>query len=225
MGQQIRNSFVIMFSELIIKELKEQERAVQEYTDKWDALKTGINLKDVVDTLQDLGEGFKETTFQTLVVDFPEGFGNAVADTIMEGKSLKDGLSSLFKQLAKQVIAQIVMMVTQMLIMKAIMASMGMPAFGTGFGGSTLNSAFSFVGKAVSGLKKRYLQSSGRSSADITRNNYSKRTDGRHSSYTKIRNNAWSKYRPSSDGQACNILGRLSTRKNLASIKHFRTSW
>ncbi len=104
--------------------------------------------------MQDLGEGFKETTFQTLVVDFPEGFGNAVADTIVEGKSLKDGLSSLFKQLAKQVIAQIVMMITQMLIMKAIMASMGMPAFGTGFGGSTLNSAFSFVGKAVSGLKK-----------------------------------------------------------------------
>ena len=141
-------------TELIIKELKEQERAVQEYTDKWDSLKSGINLKDVVDTLQDLGEGFKETTFQTLVVDFPEGFGNAVADTIVEGKSLKDGLSSLFKQLAKQVIAQIVMMITQMLIMKAIMASMGMPAFGTGFGGSTLNSAFSFVGKAVSGLKK-----------------------------------------------------------------------
>jgi tape measure domain-containing protein len=139
---------------LIIEQLKAQEKAVQEYTDKWDALKSGINLKDVVDTLQDLGEGFRETTFQTLVVDFPEGFGNAVADTIMEGKSLKDGLSNLFKQLAKQVIAQIVMMITQMLIMKAIMASMGMPAFGPGMGFGGLNSVFGGIGKVVGGISK-----------------------------------------------------------------------
>ena len=153
-GQGLSQERLEEETQKIIEALKAQERELQKYTEKWDALKSGINLKDVVDTLQDLGEGFRETAFQTLVVDFPEGFGNAVADTIMEGKSLKDGLSSLFKSLAKQVISQIVMMITQMLIMKAIMATMGMPAFGPGMGFGGMNSIFGSIGKIGSGLKK-----------------------------------------------------------------------
>jgi|TARA_E500000318_G_scaffold106850_1_gene115311 tape measure domain-containing protein len=140
----------------IIDALEDGEEKVARYSLAWANLKTGINLADVVENLRELGEGFRETTFKTLVEDFPRGFGDAVADTVMEGKSLKDGLSSLFKSLAKQVISQIVMMITQMLIMKAIMASLGFGgmAFGTGFGGQGMSGLFGGLGKGIGAISK-----------------------------------------------------------------------
>jgi tape measure domain-containing protein len=143
-------------TERIIKAMEEQEQEFARYTQAFGDLKTGINLADVVENMQELGESFRSTAFKTLVEDFPTGFGNAVADTIMEGESLKDGLSNLFKQLAKQVIAQIVAMITQMLIMKAIMASMGFGglAFGQGFAGQGLGGLFGGIGKGISLISK-----------------------------------------------------------------------
>jgi len=143
-------------TEELIKAVEAQQAKLTNYRSAWDNLKTGISLDDTVDSMKRLGEEFKETAFKTLVEDFPQGFGNAVADTIMDGKSLKDSLGSMFKQMAKQVIAQIVAMITQMLIMKAIMASLGFGgmAFGTGFAGQGMSGLFGGLGKGIGSIAK-----------------------------------------------------------------------
>ncbi len=143
-------------TEELIKAVEAQQAKLTNYRSAWDNLKTGISLDDTVDNMRRLGEEFKETAFKTLVEDFPQGFGNAVADTIMDGKSLKDSLGSMFKQMAKQVIAQIVAMITQMLIMKAIMASLGFGgmAFGTGFAGQGMSGLFGGLGKGIGSIAK-----------------------------------------------------------------------
>ena len=143
-------------TEELIKAVEAQQAKLTNYRSAWDNLKHGISLDDTVDSMKRLGEEFKETAFKTLVEDFPQGFGNAVADTIMDGKSLKDSLGSMFKQMAKQVIAQIVAMITQMLIMKAIMASLGFGgmAFGTGFAGQGMSGLFGGLGKGIGAIAK-----------------------------------------------------------------------
>jgi|TARA_R100000482_G_C5131877_1_gene152531 tape measure domain-containing protein len=106
--------------------------------------------KEVTVDLLDFKEDFMDTVFRTLAIDFPQGVGDAFAETIMEGKSMKEQMKSLFKDMAKQVIAQITRMIVQMILMRTIMASLGMTS-PTLMQGGGIGGFFSGLGDMVSG--------------------------------------------------------------------------
>ena len=117
-----------------------------------------MDFTDLVMTLDTFDEKMGEVFYQGLFQDLPNGFGSAVSDMVMEGESLKDGLSKMFKDMAKKIIASLVSMVVQMLIVQAIMSSLGLTTLnmaGSGVeGGGGISSLFKGFGKSLFGGKK-----------------------------------------------------------------------
>jgi|TARA_R110002153_G_scaffold46455_2_gene131246 tape measure domain-containing protein len=127
--------------------------------DDFNTLKTGMNFSDMVMSLDILDEKMGEVFYQGLFEDMPQGFGGAVSNMIMEGESLKDGLSKMFKDMAKKIIASLVAMVVQMLIVQAIMSTLGLTTLNmmgtdTG-GGGGFTGLFKGLGKSLFGGGKK----------------------------------------------------------------------
>ncbi len=141
---------------------KEEDEARQRRNNQalqdFQSLKTGMDFTDLVMTLDTFDEKMGEVFYQGLFQDLPNGFGSAVSDMVMEGESLKDGLSKMFKDMAKKIIASLVSMVVQMLIVQAIMSSLGLTTLnmaGSGVeGGGGISSLFKGFGKSLFGGKK-----------------------------------------------------------------------
>jgi len=123
--------------------------------DDFNTLKTGMNFSDMVMSLDILDEKMGEVFYQGLFEDMPQGFGGAVSNMIMEGESLKDGLSKMFKDMAKKIIASLVAMVVQMLIVQAIMSTLGLTTLNMGGtdtgGGGGFTGLFKGLGKSLFG--------------------------------------------------------------------------
>jgi len=80
---------------------------------------------EIVDSSNKMGNAWKELFVETMAVTAPTMFGDAVAGMIMEGESLKESMTKIWKDLAKSVIAAIMKMIIQMIIMHTIMAALG----------------------------------------------------------------------------------------------------
>ena len=119
----------------IILAMEDSERQSAAVNQAFQDLKTGLNLADLAHNIQSTVEQLKSTAFKTLIVDFPQQFGNSISDVIMSGNNLKDSMKQMFTQMAKQVIAQVIAIITQLLIMKAVMASLGVPTGTNPLGG------------------------------------------------------------------------------------------
>jgi len=138
---------------------KEREARNADALRDFNTLKTGMNFSDMVMSLDILDEKMGEVFYQGLFEDMPQGFGSAVSDMIMEGASLKDGLTKMFKDMAKKIIASLVAMVVQMLIVQAIMSSLGLTTLNMAGGGGTdggggFSGLFKGLGKSLFGGKK-----------------------------------------------------------------------
>ena len=81
------------------------------------------------DTFAKVLEDYQDIIYKGVILDLPNAFGDAVAQTIVDGENFKDAITNTFKQVAKQVIAQLVAMIAQMLLFKVIMQSLGLGAF------------------------------------------------------------------------------------------------
>lgn len=102
------------------RDLAEVEKQLQEQ------IQTGIKeTVEVTDwwasqfeqSMLDIGD-FAKDAFST----FSNGFGRAVADAIVEGKSLKDGLRNIFEDIAKSFIAQVTTMMIKWAALQAMQA-------------------------------------------------------------------------------------------------------
>ncbi|MAH46893.1 hypothetical protein CMI37_13770 [Candidatus Pacearchaeota archaeon] len=80
---------------------------------------------EIVDSSNKMGNAWKELFVETMAVTAPTMFGDAVAGMIMEGESLKESMTKIWKDLAKSVIAAIMKMIVQMIIMHTLMAALG----------------------------------------------------------------------------------------------------
>ena len=80
---------------------------------------------EIVDSSNKMKNAVNELFVETMAVKAPTMFGDAVAGMIMEGESLKESMTKIWKDLAKQVIAAIAKMIIQMIIMHTLMASLG----------------------------------------------------------------------------------------------------
>ena len=80
---------------------------------------------EIVDSSNKMRNAVNELFVETMAVKAPAMFGDAVAGMIMEGESLKESMTKIWKDLAKQVIAAIMKMIIQMIIMHTLMASLG----------------------------------------------------------------------------------------------------
>ena len=137
---------------------EERQRRNNQALQDFQSLKTGMDFTDLVMTLDTFDEKMGEVFYQGLFQDLPNGFGSAVSDMVMEGESLKDGLSKMFKDMAKKIIASLVSMVVQMLIVQALMSSLGLTTLslaGSGTeGGGGISSLVKGFGKRLFGGKK-----------------------------------------------------------------------